>query len=687
MDATAAKEEIRERVDLVDLVSQYVELKQAGRNWKGLCPFHQEKTPSFNVNRETRFWKCFGCGAAGDVFTFVQRVENIGFPEAMKLLGDRIGVTWEATPAQRESRDEREQILHANEMAAEWFRAQLRSHPGAPARAYLDRRGLDSATVERFRLGYAPGGWDALLSYLGSRGISPERAIRAGLARASDRGGAYDVFRNRVMFPITDVLGRVIAFGGRALDPEEPAKYINSPETLVFRKGRTFYGLDAARKAIADEGFAVVVEGYMDVVGLAQHGVNHCVAALGTALTEQHAAILARYTPEICLVFDDDEAGMQAALRSIRVFENCPAGVKVAPLSGGKDPDDYVREFGREGFGELLKSRIGLVEYRIRLIFSQQATTGPEGRAKAAQEVVEVLSDVPNIARRQALLAWAADEWAGTQPDRDSRFERALLEQMHRRAQEKAPTKRDEWERVLADRGVPSAVARQQARRLARAEWLEQVRRREALLVSVTLARAAGLTPTSAHSPVSADFITETLARGDHPVVRSAYRRERRMLTAMLADADTAERVLARLAPTEFLLPVHRELAQVIAEGLAAGEGGGIAERLAGNEELLAAAAEIAVAEEGYDEQQVEQDALLIREAQVLGGKGLRLYNVEPKPLASETPGETLADVEEQVHELMRSEGASSEDPTHQRWLEIQRRVRGKGTREYWDYH
>ena len=691
MGPEAAKEEIRERIDLVDLIGRYVDLKQAGRNWKGLCPFHQEKTPSFNVNRETKFWKCFGCGASGDVFSFVQRVENVGFLEAMKLLADRLGISWEASPQQREARDEREQILNVNTVAAEWFRAQLRAPIGAAARAYLESRGLDEATIERFHIGYAPPGWDRLLNHLSGSGLAGERAVRAGLVRRNEeQGSLYDVFRNRIIFPISDVIGRVIAFGGRAMDPADPAKYLNSPETLVFRKGRTFYGLDIARRAIADEGFVVVVEGYMDVIALAQHGVTHCVATLGTALTEQHANILSRYTPEICLVFDADQAGMEAALRSIRVFENCPATVKVAVPKAGKDPDDYIREYGPEAFRELLQERIGLVEYRVRTVFARHADEGAEGRTVAAREVVGILAEVPDIARRQALVAWAADEWAGPDVGRALRLEEALLQELHRRAAQKPAAARDSWEAALAAKGVPRARTRQRGERLSRAEWLEQERQWQQLLTEAKVARAGGNAPDSEHSPVSADFIAETLAKSSHPVVRGALRCERRMLTAMMLEPGIAGQVLSHLAPAELLLPIHREIAQVIADILgsaAAPNFSAIAERLSQNEELFASAVDIAVAEEEYDPGAIDRDVLLIREAQLLGDRGVRLYGDESEPLEPQEAGETLAEIEGRVQELMRSDDFSPDDPSYQRLMEIRQRLHGKGARKYWDYH
>ncbi|MGQ9730975.1 MAG: DNA primase [Candidatus Zipacnadales bacterium] len=689
MGPNAAKEEIRERIDLVDLISQYVELKPSGRNWKGLCPFHQEKTPSFNVNRETKLWRCFGCNVGGDVFSFIQRIENLDFYDALKFLADRVGVTLESSPRGRERRDERLQILQVNAVAQKWFQAQLQLQLGADAQAYLASRGLDKETIVRFGIGYAPPGWDNLGRYLAKRGISPECAISAGLAKRSDQDTIYDVFRNRIIFPIRDVVGRVIAFGGRALDPADPAKYLNSPETPVFRKGRTFYGLDMARGAIREEGFVVVVEGYMDVLALAQYGIQHAVATLGTGLTEQHANLLARYTPEICLVFDNDAAGMEATLRSVRIFENCAASVKVAPLTQGKDPDEYVRMFGAKAFRELLSERIGLVEYRIKSVFARSESEGAEGRTRAAREVASILADVPDIARRQALVAWAADIWAGPDVGRANRFEEALLQEIRRRARDTAPAQRDEWEAILVEHGVPKAATREIRRRLARAEWLEQERRRQQFLQSVDHARWGGQGPDSPWSPINSDFIAETLASTTHPLVRSAHRRERKLLVAMLSRPALATQVFRDFSPEDLLLPIHREIAQIIAEVVAKepqASSAQVTDRLSQNEELFAEATEIAVSDEEYDVSTIENDVLLIREARALGERGMCLYGAVSEPLAPVLEGETLAELEKRLQSKLNSGFVTGDDPDYVRWIQIQQKLHGSRDLPTWDY-
>jgi len=689
MGPEAVKEEVRERIDLVDLVSQYVQLKQSGRNWKGLCPFHPEKTPSFNVNRESKFWKCFGCGAGGDVFSFVMRIENLTFPEAARMLAERVGVRWEPAQARPEERDEREQILRLNALASEWFTAALSGQAGKAARAYLDSRGLDDDTIARFRLGYAPPGWDGLVTDLARHGIGLEATIRAGLAKRSEQGSVYDVFRHRIIFPICDVAGKVIGFGGRALDPEDPARYLNSPETLVFRKGRTFYGLDLARRAISDEGFALVVEGYMDVIALVQHGIVNCVATLGTALTDQHARILGRYTPEIVLLYDADAAGMAAALRSVKVFEECPAAVKVVVLPEGKDPDDAVREFGPAGMRELLDQRIGLVEYRLRAIFASHSDQGTEGRTKAAQEAVDVLLGVRDLTRRQALLAWAADEWAGRDIKRAPSLESALLHEMQRRAKAAAPADRDGWQRVLAERGVPRARDWERRRRLARSEWLQQQLDRERLLVDVQIARMGQQSPDTPGSFVDQDFIREALSRSTSPFIRNVQRTERRLLTAMLADLRFAARAFEQLGPQDLLLPIHRDVASAVHGAVVRADDTapkGLGDMLARDEAVFATAVDIAVSEEGYDQASLEGDARLIREARFLGNIAFRLYVVDDEAVEPSAEHQSFAELETEVQRRAAEGALSHDDPLYQRYISIKKHLHGKGRLAWWDY-
>jgi DNA primase catalytic core len=691
MGPEAVKEEVRERIDLVDLVSQYVELKQSGRNWKGLCPFHPEKTPSFNVNRESRFWKCFGCGAGGDVFSFVMRIENVTFVEAGRMLAERVGLRWEPAHARPEERDERDEILRANAMAADWYAGQLAAPGGRAARAYLERRGLDEATIARFRLGCAPPGWDGLVSHLARSGVGSEAAIRAGLARRSEQGTVYDYFRNRIIFPITDVVGKVIAFGGRALDPDEPAKYLNSPDTPLFRKGRTFYALDLARRAISDEGHAVVVEGYMDVVALVQHGIENCIATLGTALTDQHARVLARYTQEIVLLYDADAAGIEAALRSVRAFEECPAAVKVAVLPEGKDPDDTVREFGAAGLRELLEQRIGLVEYRLRTIFARTRGQGSEGRTRAAREAVDVLSDVPAV-RRAELLRWAAHEWAQGDVRNAPALERLLLQEVERSGQEKTGAGPDGWPAVLAEKGLRRPSTGGGGRWLTGREWAAQRAERERRLAPLAqdaaLAQGAGLPPDSPHSTVSSEFIGDALSRSASPFVQSALKLERRILTAMIRRPGLAPTILAQLRPEELLLPIHQEIATAVARserGPDEASAGGLADRLAEDEAVFAAAVEIAVDEEDYDLTDLPRDIAHLREARFLGGEARRLCETSEQSLCPPEDAECLATLEREVQARLAEGTLTTDDPLYERYMSVKRHLHGSGDLPCWD--
>ena len=321
MDQEDIKEEIRARVDLVELIGQHVRLQRAGRRYRGLCPFHQEKTPSFTVDPERGLWHCFGCGEGGDVFSFVMRAEGLSFPEAARRLADRAGMQWETDPQAAARRERRELLERANEIARARFIDHLvrnESPAAEAARDYLRGRGFSRSVMEEFGIGYALDSWDDLLKALGATGISAEMAQEAGLVKIGERGGHYDVFRDRIMFPIADVTGRTVAFGGRALKEDEPAKYLNSPETPIFRKRRTLYGLNQARKLIVEQGTALIVEGYTDVVSLHQAGLNNVVAGLGTALTREQLQLLARYCDEIVLVWCSSTTPMQRVSRRPR---------------------------------------------------------------------------------------------------------------------------------------------------------------------------------------------------------------------------------------------------------------------------------------------------------------------------------------------------------------------------------
>ncbi len=357
---------IRERADIVEVVGSHLSLSKAGQNYKGLCPFHSEKTPSFTVSPSRQMFHCFGCGEGGNVFGFLMKIDGATFPAAVRTLGERYGIEVDpqpASPAARQRTESRERLLILNRQAAEFFHRALVSDPnGQAARLYLEKRGMTPSTIEQFGLGYAPAGWDLTLSALTKAGSKIEDLALAGLvvpreqnSRAGQTApGYYDRFRGRVMFPIRDLQKRVIGFGGRILDDGQP-KYLNSPETPLFSKSRTLYALDVAREGISQSEEMVLVEGYFDAIALHQAGLTNVAATLGTALTSEHIELIRRFTHRIVLVFDPDTAGVRAALRSMDLFLDSGLTVRVVSLPAGEDPDTFVRGQGLDSFKALIQ--------------------------------------------------------------------------------------------------------------------------------------------------------------------------------------------------------------------------------------------------------------------------------------------------------------------------------------------
>ncbi len=371
--------EIRERADLVALVGEYVRLKRSGASFKGLCPFHSEKTPSFYVHPARGFFHCFGCGASGDAIAFVSRLEGLSFPEAVRWLAEREGITVEevegrAPSADRAARRRRERLLSLLESAADFYVRQIEEHPlGAMAREELRARGITEETASRFALGYAPAGWDALAGHLRAKGFSPADAEQVGLL-VPRRGGSgyYDRFRHRLLFPLRDTRGRIVAFSGRALPPppgqeetgrEPPAKYINSPEHPLYRKGELLYGLHEGRVSLRRLGWAVLCEGNFDLVAMHQAGLHQAVAPLGTAFTGSHARLLRRFVERVVLLFDADSAGRKAAREAGQLLLAEGLSVRVATLPAGEDPDSFLRQHGAEALRHRLEAARDLVEH------------------------------------------------------------------------------------------------------------------------------------------------------------------------------------------------------------------------------------------------------------------------------------------------------------------------------------
>ncbi len=388
---------VRDRADIVDLVGRHVALKKAGRTFKGLCPFHQEKSPSFIVTPERGTYHCFGCGEHGNAFGFLMRQEGLTFPEAVRSLAAELGV--EVPETGGADRSEIEVVVRANDLAQSFYRQALASDEGEGAREYLVRRGFDAATAEKYGIGFAPDRWDGITGLLRREKISGEDGEKAGLLRSRERGGHYDLLRGRLIFPIQDARGRNVAFGGRALGADQEPKYLNTPESPIFRKREAFYGFPQALEAIRKADRAVVVEGYFDRIALDRAGIGESVATCGTALSEQHAKNLKRRTKNVILLFDGDEAGQKAILRSLEILLPQGLRVRAASLPPGVDPDDYLNAEGPEALRALIDAAPPAIELAIRRAVDA-GIASPWERADAVAKVVPQLALIQDPVER-----------------------------------------------------------------------------------------------------------------------------------------------------------------------------------------------------------------------------------------------------------------------------------------------
>ncbi|WP_394924240.1 DNA primase [uncultured Robinsoniella sp.] len=394
-------EEIRLKNDIVDVISGYVKLQRKGSSYFGLCPFHNEKSPSFSVSPGKQMYYCFGCGAGGNVFTFVMEYENYSFPEAVKFLADRVGVDLpeqEYNEEMKKQQDLKSRILDLNKMAANYFYFQLRQESGKLAMEYLKGRELSDETIKGFGLGYANKYSDDLYLYLKKKGISDELLSQSGLMNVDEKHGMYDKFWNRVIFPIMDVNGRVIGFGGRVMGDGKP-KYLNSPETKVFDKSRNLYGLYIARTSRKKN--LLVCEGYMDVISLHQAGFKNAVASLGTALTTQHASLLKRYTEEVVLTYDSDEAGMKAALRAIPILKAAGLSAKVLDMKPYKDPDEFIKALGAEAFQDRIDHAVNSFFFEIDVLQKSYQMDDPESKTEFYNQVAKRLLEFEQELERE----------------------------------------------------------------------------------------------------------------------------------------------------------------------------------------------------------------------------------------------------------------------------------------------
>ena len=399
-------DEIRDRVDLVELIGSYVTLKRAGNAYKGLCPFHREKTPSFTVNPTRQIFHCFGCGAGGDVFKFVMQHENVEFMDAVRMLAQRAGVTLQFTDAERTETSQKEMLLKIHEEAARFFQETLLSHSSAKAaRDYLTNRQLGPEVVEAFGLGYAPGGFDVMERFAQKNGFPLEAMETAGLLARNEEGRRYDRFRERLMFPIRDLSGRTIAFSGRILAKDDrAAKYLNSPETPLFRKSRTLFALDRARKSIIDQRTALLCEGQIDVIRCHLGGFTHAVAALGTAITEEHAALIKRHADRVILVMDADTAGQNSALRSAEIFLGAELSVEVVALPVGEDPDSLIQKRGAAAFQALLDNPRSVVDFQVDILSARDDIRQEAGMRRVTRAAIETIRRSGSEVQRSRML-------------------------------------------------------------------------------------------------------------------------------------------------------------------------------------------------------------------------------------------------------------------------------------------
>ncbi|MDE3019539.1 MAG: DNA primase [Nitrospirota bacterium] len=443
-------EQIKERVDITQIVGDYVTLSRAGQNLKGLCPFHQEKTPSFTVSSSRQMFHCFGCGEGGNVFTFLMKIEGTDFPETVRELGRRVGIaiTETAGVAAGASQRERQRLEQLNEAAASWFQRNLKdAEVGKGASTYLMERGIKTETVETFKIGVAPSAWDGLLKTLSKDGFSTAELAKAGLVVAKDQtnrrpqesSGYYDRFRGRVMFPIYDLRKRVIAFGGRVLDDGMP-KYLNSPDTPLFNKGRSLYALERAREEAGRADTLIIVEGYFDAIALHQAGIKNVAATLGTALTPEHIRTLRRFVTKLVLLFDPDAAGVRAALRTLDLFVDSGIGVKVVSLPEGDDPDTFIRKAGPEGFAVLQERAPSLLDFAVDHSLRQAASGVIEDRIRSVDEILRILQRTTHRIEKEECLRRVAERLGISQQRLIERYPELVPRDERRGTRKPAPS-------------------------------------------------------------------------------------------------------------------------------------------------------------------------------------------------------------------------------------------------------
>ena len=404
-------DEIRQSNDIVDVISQYVRLKRSGRNYFGLCPFHNEKSPSFSVSPDKQIFHCFGCGVGGNVFTFLMKIEGISFIEAIQNLAERANIVLPKLENNEESGKEelKAKVYKVNGFAAEYYHKNLYLPTAKIAQEYVKKRKLSNETLKSFRIGFS-GKFDELFKELKKQGFGETEILESGLVNKNDRGQYIDRYRNRLMFPICDVRGRVIAFGGRVLDNSKP-KYINSPENIVYSKGRHLFGLNVAKKGQGMLKKLLIVEGYMDVISLHQRGITNVVAPLGTALTQQQGWLLRKNAEQIILSFDSDEAGLNAKIRALEILQNMGCDLRVLNMEGAKDPDEYIVKFGNARFTNLIEKALSVVEFKVKLLKDKLNLENINDKIKFLNEIAKIISKIDNNMEREVYIDKISKEY------------------------------------------------------------------------------------------------------------------------------------------------------------------------------------------------------------------------------------------------------------------------------------
>jgi len=397
-------DEVKQRIDIIEVVSQYATLKKAGRTFTALCPFHSEKHPSFFVYPEQQSWHCFGaCNTGGDVFSFIMKKEGIDFGDALRLLAQKAGVTIPSRFEPEAGKEERERLYQVNQAAAQYFHNLLLKSPtGERAREYFINRGLSQKTIADFQLGFSPNSWDALKQYLMGRDYTETELLTAGLVIEAEAGGSHDRFRNRLMFPISDIRGHIVGFGARVLDDSLP-KYLNSPQTLIFDKSSCLYGINLASAAIRKQSLVVIVEGYMDVITAHQNGFNNVVASMGTSVTEKQVGTLKRLTPNMALALDADAAGEEATLRAVGYENTLDAEVRVIILPEGKDPDNVIKEDAKM-WQTLLEEALPIVDFTFNMVTAELDLTTARGKSLAVDKLLPIVAEMKDTVRQAHYL-------------------------------------------------------------------------------------------------------------------------------------------------------------------------------------------------------------------------------------------------------------------------------------------